>query len=176
MIEGNKICLNTSARHDLQRLPGIGKVLSRRIVDNRPYGNLGDLMDRVPTLGMHRVKNIMPHIKQLPDALDHDGMAIKLPPEPVSPSRITVRNLLPHVCLLRIGDEYMEVAVQSGEIWTDAILEDALDYPARLQVVHGPHGEFPAASARATVPISEKTVHLDVFRDSSGELVIHRLP
>ena len=38
-----KVDLNTASQADLERLPGIGAVMARQIVDGRPYSSVADL-------------------------------------------------------------------------------------------------------------------------------------
>lgn len=59
--EGELIDINRASPKDLRRLPGIGPVFADRIVQNRPYRNLGDLQ-RVPGMKDGRIRKIKPYI------------------------------------------------------------------------------------------------------------------
>jgi competence protein ComEA len=45
LAEGEKINLNTAARDDIMKLPGIGEVTANRIIESRPYTKLEDLTE-----------------------------------------------------------------------------------------------------------------------------------
>ena len=44
--EFNKISINDATLEELDTLPGVGKVTGQKIIDNRPYGALQELIDR----------------------------------------------------------------------------------------------------------------------------------
>ncbi|MHC5537102.1 ComEA family DNA-binding protein [Singulisphaera rosea] len=50
---------NTASVAELEALPGIGKVLARRIVEGRPYATVDEL-ERVPGIGPKRLAEIRP--------------------------------------------------------------------------------------------------------------------
>ncbi len=54
--------INTATFEELQKLPGIGRVLAERIIAHRPYGVLKDL-DAVPGIGPATVKRLEPLIR-----------------------------------------------------------------------------------------------------------------
>jgi competence ComEA-like helix-hairpin-helix protein len=62
----DRIDLNAADASELQRLPGIGPVGARRIVEEReaagPYRTVGDLV-RVAGFGPSRVRGILPRVK-----------------------------------------------------------------------------------------------------------------
>ena len=62
----DRIDLNAADASELQRLPGIGPVGARRIVDEReaagPYRTVGDLV-RVAGFGPSRVRGLLPRVK-----------------------------------------------------------------------------------------------------------------
>ena len=62
----DRIDLNAADASELQRLPGIGPVGARRIVEEReaagPYRTVGDLV-RVAGFGPSRVRGLMPRVK-----------------------------------------------------------------------------------------------------------------
>lgn len=59
--EGTRIDLNTAARDELMRLPGIGEVMALRIVEGRPYKTPGDLI-RVRGIGEATLERISPFL------------------------------------------------------------------------------------------------------------------
>lgn len=62
----DRIDLNAAGASELQRLPGIGPVGARRIVEEReaagPYRTVGDLV-RVAGFGPSRVRGLLPRVK-----------------------------------------------------------------------------------------------------------------
>jgi len=56
-LESGKVNVNTASLEELQSLPGIGAVLARRIVEGRPYGQVGDLT-RVRGIGKAKLSGI----------------------------------------------------------------------------------------------------------------------
>lgn len=59
---GRRINVNTASRGELESLPGIGGVMSRRIIENRPYSSIGDLR-RVPRVGEAAIKRLAPLVE-----------------------------------------------------------------------------------------------------------------
>jgi hypothetical protein len=55
------IDLNTASLDDLDRLPGIGPVLARRIFEGKPYATVDDLR-RVKDIGAKRLEQIRPYV------------------------------------------------------------------------------------------------------------------
>ncbi len=53
----SKININTATIDDLKSLPGIGEVKAKRIIENRPYRTLRDLL-RVPGIGRKTLEKI----------------------------------------------------------------------------------------------------------------------
>ena len=43
---GPVLNMNTASRSDLESLPGIGAVTAQKIIDGRPYSEIGELLDR----------------------------------------------------------------------------------------------------------------------------------
>lgn len=68
---GLVIDLNTATRDDLQLLPGIGPVLSQRIIDNRPYKSIDELRD-VFGIGPIRLNNVRLKISVSGEVTDSD--------------------------------------------------------------------------------------------------------
>ncbi len=56
------IDLNTATLAELQTLPGVGKVLAKRVVEARPYSNVSDLK-KVSGVSEDLLNNLMPLIK-----------------------------------------------------------------------------------------------------------------
>lgn len=59
--EERKLEINQASAQDLQRLPGIGPVLSQRIVDGRPYRELTDLLF-IRGISTRILENMLPHV------------------------------------------------------------------------------------------------------------------
>jgi DNA uptake protein ComE-like DNA-binding protein len=57
-----KINVNMASQSELERLPGVGRALSKRIIANRPYATIGDL-SRVPRLGESVIERIAPLVE-----------------------------------------------------------------------------------------------------------------
>jgi len=55
------IDLNTAARDDLMKLPGIGEMLANRIIESRPFRSV-DQLGKVPGIGPVTVERIRPHV------------------------------------------------------------------------------------------------------------------
>jgi competence protein ComEA len=49
--------VNTATQEELDALPGIGRVIARRIVEGRPYRSVDEL-DRVKGIGKKRLEEI----------------------------------------------------------------------------------------------------------------------
>ena len=58
---GTKVDINTSTAGDLERLPGINRELSQRIIANRPYRKIDDLVRR-KILGRKQLAGIKEYI------------------------------------------------------------------------------------------------------------------
>jgi competence ComEA-like helix-hairpin-helix protein len=53
--------INTATAAELEALPGIGRVIARRVIEGRPYRSVDDL-DRVKGIGRKRLEEIRPFI------------------------------------------------------------------------------------------------------------------
>ena len=58
----NKINLNSAARDELMRLPGIGEVMANRIIERRPYKSIESLT-KVDGIGDKSIKKLRPYLK-----------------------------------------------------------------------------------------------------------------
>lgn len=57
-----KVNINTATSHELQSLPGIGEVLAGRIIENRPYADVWELVD-IDGIGGNTLRNIIERIE-----------------------------------------------------------------------------------------------------------------
>lgn len=53
---------NTAARDDLLKLPGVGEMMAKRIIEGRPYKKLDDLL-KVPGIGTKTLEKFKPYLK-----------------------------------------------------------------------------------------------------------------
>lgn len=61
-VEGFVLDLNTAARDELLKLPGIGEVIANRIIEARPFRSIEDLK-RVHGIGEATLERIRPHVE-----------------------------------------------------------------------------------------------------------------
>jgi competence protein ComEA len=54
--------INSAARSDLMRLPGVGETLTDRIIEKRPYTRLTDLLE-VDGIGPARLEKLRPLVR-----------------------------------------------------------------------------------------------------------------
>jgi len=54
-----RVSLNAGSLEELDALPGVGPVIARRIVENRPYDTLDDLL-AVPGIGPATLERLRP--------------------------------------------------------------------------------------------------------------------
>jgi competence protein ComEA len=67
LLVGHALDINAATASELDLLPGIGKALSARIVEEReangPYRDAADLADRVVGVGDDLARDLAPHIR-----------------------------------------------------------------------------------------------------------------
>ena len=61
LAAGDKINPNNAARDDLMKLPGVGEVMAKRIIEARPFSKLEDL-DKVDGIGKHILLRLAPFL------------------------------------------------------------------------------------------------------------------
>jgi DNA uptake protein ComE-like DNA-binding protein len=61
LTKGETIDLNSAARDELMRLPGVGEKTANRIIEGRPYRSVADL-GRVDGIGEATLKRLKPHL------------------------------------------------------------------------------------------------------------------
>lgn len=84
--DGEKIDLNAASPKELRRLPGIGPVYADRIVQNRPYRSVDDVLHKIPGFGRERWVGIRDFVAQFPRA-----QAAPIIPE-MWPTTIHIKN------------------------------------------------------------------------------------
>lgn len=59
VADGLFVNLNTATFEELDKLPGIGQVYGRKIIEQRPYSNIGDLLSRgiIPSNTYEKIKD-----------------------------------------------------------------------------------------------------------------------
>jgi DNA uptake protein ComE-like DNA-binding protein len=57
-----KVDVNSATVADMQRVPGMSENLARAIVNNRPYKDALDLVDRIPNLDPRLVRAYSPYL------------------------------------------------------------------------------------------------------------------
>ena len=62
MAEQTTVDINLSSLEQLTETPGIGPAIAKRIVDNRPYESVDDLV-RVPGIGANVLENMRPYLQ-----------------------------------------------------------------------------------------------------------------
>ncbi len=65
--KSGKLDINSASKEDLEALPGIGPVMSQKIIDNRPYRAKSDLVKRnvIPKSEYEKIKDqIIAHQKK----------------------------------------------------------------------------------------------------------------
>jgi competence protein ComEA len=61
-FSGNPVNVNTAARDDLMRIPGIGEVTANRIIEGRPYGKPADL-EKVDGIGARTIERLLGYLE-----------------------------------------------------------------------------------------------------------------
>jgi len=59
---GEKIDLNRASSKELRRLPGIGPVYADRIIQNRPYSSVSDVLVKIPQFDTGKWVAIRDHV------------------------------------------------------------------------------------------------------------------
>jgi competence ComEA-like helix-hairpin-helix protein len=57
-----RVNLNTATLTELESIPGIGKVLAKQIVANRPYASVDDLL-KIRGIGEHSLQGLRTYVK-----------------------------------------------------------------------------------------------------------------